>query len=109
MVHEFFMREVAMWADTDVDAIGFMDDWGAQSRLLISPKMWREIYKPLYAEYVEIIHSAGKFAFMHSDGDISAIYPDLIEIGVDALNSQLFCMDIEALGAGVQGQDHLLG
>jgi len=104
LVHDFMVREVSMWAATDVDAIGFMDDWGAQSRLLISPKMWREIYKPLYADYVEIIHDAGKFAFMHSDGDISAIYPDLIEIGVDALNSQLFCMDIEALAAAHKGK-----
>ena len=104
MVHAFFMRELEMWVETDVDGISFMDDWGAQDRLLISPKMWRELYKPLYAEYVDLIHSAGKFAFMHSDGHIASIYPDLIEIGVDALNSQLFCMDIEALGREYKGK-----
>jgi uroporphyrinogen decarboxylase len=104
MVHEFFVREIEMWAKTDVDAIGFMDDWGTQERLLISPKMWREIYKPLYAEYCEIIHREGKFAFMHSDGHIAAIYPDLVEIGVDALNSQLFCMDIETLAQAHKGK-----
>ena len=97
MIHDYHLRELEMWAKTDIDAMGFMDDWGAQGRLLISPAMWRELFKPLYADYVEIIHSAGKAAFMHSDGHIAAIYPDLIEIGVDALNSQLFCMDIEAL------------
>ncbi len=26
------------------------------------------------------------------------IYPDLIEVGIDAFNSQLFCMDMEKLG-----------
>lgn len=104
LVHAYMVREVELWAKTDVDAIGFMDDWGAQNRLLISPKMWREIYKPLYADYVDIIHSAGKFAFMHSDGHIAAIYPDLIEVGVDALNSQLFCMDIEDLAAKYKGK-----
>lgn len=104
MLHEYFLREMRMWAETDVDAIGFMDDWGAQKRLLISPEMWRALFKPLYAEYCDIIHSAGKFVFMHSDGHIAAIYPDLIEIGVDALNSQLFCMDIEALGQAYKGQ-----
>jgi uroporphyrinogen-III decarboxylase len=81
-----------------------MDDWGAQHQLLISPEMWRAIFKPLYAEYCEIIHGAGKFAFMHSDGHITAIYPDLIEIGVDALNAQLFCMDIESLAERFQGR-----
>jgi hypothetical protein len=104
MVHEFFMRELELWIDTDVDAISFMDDWGTQERLLISPRMWREFYKPLYADYCRLIHSKGKAVFMHSDGHVAAIYPDLIEIGVDALNSQLFCMDIEALARDYKGK-----
>ncbi len=104
MVHEYSLRELNMWAKTDVDGIAFMDDWGAQDKLLISPKMWQSLFKPLYAEYVDIIHSAGKFAFMHSDGHIAAIYPDLVDIGVDALNSQLFCMDIEGLAREYKGK-----
>ena len=104
LVHEFFLREMALWCGTDVDAIRFFDDWGAQRTMLMSPSMWRELFKPLYAEYCEMIHAAGKFAFVHSDGEISAIIPDLIEIGVDALNSQLFCMDIEELGRQHRGQ-----
>jgi uroporphyrinogen decarboxylase len=51
-----------------------------------------------------MIHAAGKYVFMHSDGEISEIIPDLVEIGVDALNCQLFCMDIEALAATHGGQ-----
>jgi hypothetical protein len=34
---------------------------------------------------------------MHSDGNTLAIYPDLIEIGLDAFNSQIFCIGIEKL------------
>jgi len=104
MVHDYHLREMALWAKTDVDGIAFMDDWGAQNQLLISPAMWRELFKPLYRDYCDLIHAAGKYVFMHSDGHIAAIYPDLIEIGVDALNSQLFCMDIEALGRAHKGQ-----
>jgi uroporphyrinogen decarboxylase len=44
-----------------------------------------------------------EFVFFHSDGHIAAIHPDLIEIGVDAVNSQLFCMDIEDLGCRFKG------
>jgi uroporphyrinogen decarboxylase len=104
MVHEFFLRELALWCKTDVDGISFMDDWGSQRALLISPKLWREFYKPLYAEYCRMIHAAGKAVFFHSDGYIRAIMPDLIEIGVDAMNSQLFCMDIEEIGRSLKGQ-----
>jgi hypothetical protein len=103
-VHEFYLKELEFWATTDVDGLMFMDDWGMQNQLLISPKSWREIFKPLYKDYCDLIHSHGKFAFMHSDGNIQAIYPDLIEIGVDALNSQLFCMDIPELARIAKGK-----
>ncbi len=96
-IHEHHLRELEFWTSTDVDAISFMDDWGSQTQLLIPPAHWRELFKPLYRDYCELAHSRGKFAFMHSDGCIAEIYPDLIEVGVDALNSQLFCMDLNAL------------
>ena len=97
MIHEFNCRCMAALAALDLDAVAFMDDWGTQKSLLISPAMWRRLFKPLYREYIDILHSKGKKAFFHSDGFIEAIYPDLIGIGLDAINSQLFCMDFEGL------------
>lgn len=104
MVHEYFLEDMRGWCQSSVDGIMFMDDWGTNTALLIHPRTWREVFKPLYRDYVNLIHSAGKFAFFHSDGHISAIYPDLVEIGVDAVNSQLFTMDIEELGRLYKGK-----
>lgn len=98
LIHEWACALLEKWVQTDVDGIAWYDDWGSQNTLLIRPKLWRELFKPLYADYVKIIHGAGKFAFMHSDGHIMEIYEDLIEVGIDAINSQLFCMDIEEIG-----------
>lgn len=96
-IHEFNLRMFEFWVTTDVDSLRFMDDWGTQRQLLIPPAIWRELFKPLYKDYCDIAHSHGKSIFMHSDGHISEIYGDLVEIGVDALNSQLFCMDMADL------------
>ncbi len=96
-IHEFYLELLEEWARTEVDGLFIMDDWGAQSSLLISPKAWRDIFKPLYRDYAQLAHEHGKKLFMHSDGYILAIYPDLIEVGIDALNSQVFCMGPEAL------------
>lgn len=104
MLHDFYLREMELWSNTDVDGVSFMDDWGSQKSLLISPTMWREFFKPLYKDYCDILHSKGKYVFFHSDGNIESIYPDLIEIGVNAINSQLFCMDIERLGSQYAGK-----
>lgn len=65
---------------------------------------WRRVFKPLYRDYVDLIHAGGRFAFFHSDGCISPIIDDLIEVGIDALNCQLFCMDIEDLGSRFAGK-----
>jgi len=97
MLHDFFCQELTMWAGSDVDGVEFMDDWGSQTSLLISPQMWRELFKPLYRDYCDILHAHDKYAFFHSDGFIAEILEDLIEVGVDAVNAQLFCMDMERL------------
>ena len=104
MLHDFYCRDLEMLAATDVDGVAFMDDWGSQDALLISPNAWREIFKPMYKDYCDILRAKGKYVFFHSDGHISAIYPDLIEVGVHAINSQLFCMDIEELGKNHAGE-----
>jgi hypothetical protein len=103
-VHQFYLQELVLWASSDVDGLSFMDDWGSQRSLLISPRQWRAIFKPLYKEYIDIAHTYGKKAFMHSDGYTAAIIPDLIEIGLDAFNTQLFTMDIEDLGRQFRGK-----
>ena len=104
MVHEFFLATLDGYARTDCDALSLMDDWGSQQSLLISPAMWRDVFKPMYKDYCDRIHGAGKKVFFHSDGHIFDIYEDLIEIGVDAVNSQLFCMDIEAVARQFKGR-----
>ncbi len=102
-MHAFHCELLEKWAKTDVDGLGFMDDWGAQSDLLINPVLWREIFKPMYKDFIDIAHRHGKRAFMHSDGHTLRILPELIEIGLDAANLQLFCMGLDNL-APYKGQ-----
>jgi len=96
-IHDYYCRLLTVWAETDVDALWYMDDWGAQNALLISPDLWVKFFKPLYRDYINIAHDHGKKVFMHSDGYITDIIPHLIDLGLDALNSQIFCMGVENL------------
>jgi uroporphyrinogen-III decarboxylase len=104
IIHDHYLKEVESWAKTNIDAIGIMDDWGMQKGMMVSPEYFRYYYKPAYKEYVDVAHHYNKYVFMHSDGNITEIIPDLIEVGIDALNSQLFCMNIEELGKRFSGQ-----
>jgi uroporphyrinogen decarboxylase len=103
-IHSHYMKEVEAWARTGVDAIVLMDDWGTQRRLMIAPDVWRAIFKPCYRAYGEIARKYGKYLFMHSDGCITEIIPDLIKVGVHALNSQIKCMGVAELGKRFRGQ-----
>jgi len=96
-MHDFYCRLAKKWAETDVDAICFMDDWGSQNDLLIPPRIWDEYFRPMYRDYIDIAHSRGKKTFMHSDGHTLRIIPKLIDLGLDAINAQLFCMGVEKL------------
>lgn len=104
MIHDYYLRHLEYIVKTDVDGITFMDDWGSERALLISPQMWVTYFKPLYKDYCDLAKAHGKFVFMHSDGYILDIYEHLIEIGVDAINSQLFTMPIEEIGRRFKGR-----
>ena len=79
-----------------VDMIWTGDDVGTQRGMLLSPRGWRRFFKPRMAEFISTLKSINpevKVAY-HSDGNIEAIIPELIEIGLDVLNPvQPACMD----------------
>ena len=63
------------------------DDLGSQQNLIFSPRTFRNIFKPRLKRLIEHIHRlADVKVYMHSDGAIYDLIPDLIEIGVEGLN-----------------------
>ncbi len=71
----------------NIDMIKIGDDLGTQDRLMISPKMYRKILKPIHAELIALIkEKTNAKVFFHTDGDVFDLIGDFIEIGVDVLN-----------------------
>jgi len=71
----------------NVDIIKIGDDLGTQTSLMISPKMYREILKPIHADFIDFIKARTKARILfHSDGDVAPLIDDFVEIGVDILN-----------------------
>ncbi len=70
-----------------VDVVGEADDLGGQDRTLFSPRMYRELVKPLHRELFAFLHAhTDARVFFHTCGAVRDLIPDLIEIGVDILN-----------------------
>ncbi len=63
------------------------DDLGTQSGLQLSPATYREMVKPYHARlWGQVKRLSGKPLLLHSCGSIYDLLPDLIELGVDAIN-----------------------
>ena len=103
-IADFVLKRIELWTQAGADGIQIEDDWGTQEAMLIRPSVWRAVFKPVYARLVKAIHAGGAYAHFHTDGDTRAIIPDLIEIGFDELNPQVWVMDIEELGREFGGK-----
>jgi uroporphyrinogen decarboxylase len=83
-----------------IDIILFGDDLGAQNSPQISPRMYREFFKPRHAMmWARARQLASVKVMLHSCGAIRPLLPDLIDAGLDAINPvQISCRGMEAEG-----------
>jgi hypothetical protein len=62
-------------------------DFGAQDRPFISPKLYRDLFKPFHRRVNDWIHAnTGWKSFMHSDGAMWRLLDDVVDAGFDILN-----------------------
>ncbi len=93
----FNLKWIDRWLAHAYDGLHFADDWGTQDALMISPQLWRKIFKPVYRNMFEKVKGAGLDIHFHSDGQIIDIIPDLLDIGVDVLNCQAVVIGMDLL------------
>jgi len=95
---------IVQYAQAGADGIFFCEDWGTQERLLVSPRMWREIFKPLFRRLCAAARARGVHVLMHSCGNVRDILDDLAEVGVNCMQfDQPALYGLESLAARLQG------
>jgi len=85
------------FAEAGVDVLRIGDDIATQQSLLVGPMLYRAQIKPFHASVVAAARSVNPsiHVLYHSDGNLTALLPDLIEVGVTAINPvQPECMDL---------------
>ena len=86
--YQYHLAAAKKLVEMGVDMIWTGDDVGSQDQMMISPRMWREFFKPRMADFIselKAINPDVKVAY-HTDGYVEPIIPELIEIGLDVLN-----------------------
>ena len=69
-----------------VDLVCFGDDIGTQRAPLMRPALYRQLVKPRHRRMMEAVKRFAKPVVFHTCGAVYPLIPDLIEIGIDALN-----------------------
>lgn len=85
-------------------------DFGTQNASFISPKTYREIYKPFHQRLNDWIHQHTQWkVFYHTCGSVISLLDDLVEVGVDILNPvQCSAKGMEAEGLKSKYGDQLV-
>jgi uroporphyrinogen decarboxylase len=76
--------------------VSIIGDIAMQDRIIMGPESWRKFDKPRMAALVARCREVnpGLFLFIHSDGNITDLMDDIIEIGFNVVNPiQPECMD----------------
>lgn len=99
------VRQAAKLGKGRIHAIDISDDWGTQTALMISPDLWRGIFKPRYKVLIDEMHRYGIFCNFHSCGRINDILDDFVELGVDIVNiHQPNLLGIDEIGKKYAGK-----
>jgi len=95
---------------TNVDAIYGGDDVCDQRGVIMGLERWRQFFKPRQKQLIERAHSHGIPYIMHSCGNVLPLIDDLIEIGLDGLESlQPEAVDLATLKQKAKGKLALIG
>lgn len=86
----------AAFAAAGVDVLQIGDDVAMQTGLMLSPALWRTWFAPRLQRVIRAAKAARPevIVWYHSDGNITDLIPDLIDLGVEVLNPlQPECLD----------------
>ena len=76
-----------MWdAGYTFDSVFWWDDMGYKHNQFMSLRMYRNVLKAQHQRAIEWAHAKGIKAHLHSCGDINPFVPELVGMGLDALN-----------------------
>jgi len=86
-VSRFNLETIRLFADSGAHVILVGDDLAFDSGPFISPSLLKEFIYPYLAEEVEAGHKLGLPVMLHSDGNVTSLVNDIVDLGFDGLHS----------------------
>lgn len=104
-ITEYCLAHVERALAHDIDCVGFGDDWGTQSGLIMGADLWRTFIKPRAMRLYQRVNDAGRHVLIHCCGNVAELLPELVEMGVSVFNPfQPECMNLHAVKKQFHGK-----
>ena len=104
IIEDYSVAVVDKYLGLGTELMSFGEDLGMQTALPCSPAMWRAFVKPTYESVCCRCRDRGVPVYLHSDGHILEIIPDLIETGVRVINPQIRANGLAGLQQMARGK-----
>jgi uroporphyrinogen decarboxylase len=101
-IRDFYVeygRRILEAASGKIDIFCTGDDFGSQTGLLISPRMWDRFLRPGFTAYIDLGQAYGARVMHHTCGAVRGLMPRFAECGLDILQS----LQPEAAGMDPRG------
>ena len=83
---ELALLEMVWQEGYTFDSLFWYDDMGYKQNQFFSMRMYRNLLKPFHQKAIDWAHAHGIPAHLHSCGDVRPFVPELVQMGLDALN-----------------------
>ena len=95
---QFQLELVRRWKQAGAHMVNFIDEFAGSNGLMFSPQLWREHFRPFFSQLVEAVKAEGMYCGLCLDGDVRAVLPDFVDMGIDVLDvRQMNCMGMDAV------------
>ena len=91
---EEFEKDLRAIAEFQEGPILICEDMAYDRGLYFSPTLFRESLLPVYQRVIADCSSGGSLWGWHSDGNLSAILPDLVNLGIRFFSLETECVDL---------------
>lgn len=83
---DYNIAQIDKALEYDIDAVYFGDDWGQQTGIIMGYDLWREFIFPRLERMYSRVRAANKYVMIHSCGQVSSLFDDLVSIGLNCFN-----------------------
>jgi uroporphyrinogen-III decarboxylase len=104
-IFDYQKELVLRWKEAGAHMINVIDEFAGTQGMMFAPELWRSGFKAMFTEFFEFVRDQDLFTGILLDGNIEALFDDLLEMPVDVVEfAQPLNIGLEKIAARFAGK-----